>query len=86
MVKGLAKRVIVVKSPDKRFFEEAIFILREDARDGVSAQDIVAQASRIAAQCISSSSPAQRLLRPALYCLASAVFGALGFLLFSLIM
>ena len=30
VVKGTAKRVIVVKSPDKRVFEEAIFIVRED--------------------------------------------------------
>ena len=30
MVKGTAKRVIVVKSPDKKVFEEAIFIVRED--------------------------------------------------------
>lgn len=30
VVKGVAKRVIVVKSPDPRVFEEAIFIVRED--------------------------------------------------------
>ena len=30
VVKGTAKRVIVVKSPDKKVFEEAIFIVRED--------------------------------------------------------
>ena len=31
MVKGISKQVIVVKSPDPRFFEQAIFIVREDA-------------------------------------------------------
>lgn len=30
MVKGVAKRVIVVKSPDPKVFEEAIFIVREE--------------------------------------------------------
>ncbi len=30
VVKGVAKRVIVVKSPDPKVFEEAIFIVRED--------------------------------------------------------
>ena len=50
MVKGLAKRVVVVKSPDKQLFEEAIFILKEDAAAGVSAQDVVSQAQRIAAE------------------------------------
>ena len=30
MVKGVTRRVIVVKSPDPRYFEEAIFIVKED--------------------------------------------------------
>ena len=30
MVKGTARRIVIVKSPDKRIFEEAIFIVRED--------------------------------------------------------
>lgn len=30
VVKGVAKRVIVVKSPDPKVFEEAIFIVRDD--------------------------------------------------------
>lgn len=30
MVKGTSKRVIIVKSPDPKVFEEAIFIVRED--------------------------------------------------------
>ena len=30
MVKGTARRVVVVKSPDKKMFEEAIFIVREE--------------------------------------------------------
>jgi len=28
MIKGLSKRIIVVKCPDKELFEEAIFIIR----------------------------------------------------------
>ena len=31
MVKGISKQVIVVQSPDPQLFEQAIFILREDA-------------------------------------------------------
>ena len=31
MVKGISRRVVVVDSPDQRFFEQAIFILRSDA-------------------------------------------------------
>ena len=30
MVKGTSKRVVVVKSPDPKIFEQAIFIVRED--------------------------------------------------------
>ncbi len=33
MVKGISKQVIVVQSPDKKLFEQAIFILREDVKD-----------------------------------------------------
>ena len=31
MVKGISRQVIVVRSPDPKLFEQAIFILREDA-------------------------------------------------------
>ncbi len=31
MVKGVSKQVIVVRSPDPELFEQAIFILKEDA-------------------------------------------------------
>ena len=33
MVKGISRQVIVVHSPDPKIYEQAIFILREDARD-----------------------------------------------------
>ena len=38
MVKGVSRRVVVVKSPDPKIFEQAIFIIREDffERSGVS--------------------------------------------------
>ena len=39
-----AKRVVVVESPDRRFFEQAIFIVRSDAREGVTARELVEQA------------------------------------------
>ena len=31
MVKGISRQVIVVHSPDEKLFDQAIFILREDA-------------------------------------------------------
>ena len=50
MVKGMARRVVVVKSPDKRVFEEAIFILKDGAlrESGVTAEDILGEACRVA--------------------------------------
>ena len=33
MVKGISRQVIVVSSPDRKLFEQAIFIIREDARE-----------------------------------------------------
>ena len=34
MVKGISKQVIVVNSPDKGMFDQAIFILSDDAMKG----------------------------------------------------
>ena len=33
MVKGVSRQVIVVKSPDPKLFEQAIFILKADAEN-----------------------------------------------------
>ena len=38
MVKGISRQVILVHSPDKKLFEQAIFILREDAGEVTEAQ------------------------------------------------
>lgn len=49
MVKGVNKRVIVVRAPDPRLFEQAIFIIREDAlTEGVSAEEVLSEAQRAA--------------------------------------
>ena len=50
MVKGVSKRVIVVRSPDPRIFDEAIFIVRDDAlkKSGVSAEDLLREAQEAA--------------------------------------
>lgn len=33
MVKGISRQVIVVQTPEPKLFEQAIFILKEDAED-----------------------------------------------------
>ena len=39
MVKGVSKQVIVVHAPDEKIFEQAIFILKENAVDGGGVTD-----------------------------------------------
>ncbi len=49
MIKGVSKRVVVVKSPDTKLFEEAIFLVRDDAaHKGVTKEDLLKEASRVA--------------------------------------
>lgn len=57
MVKGINKRVIVVRSPDPRVFDEAIFIVRDDAlkKTGVSTQEILREAQEVANSYLESN-------------------------------
>ncbi len=49
MVQGVARQVIVVRSPDPRFFEQAIFLVKEDAfKTGVTAEQVLQEAQRAA--------------------------------------
>lgn len=41
MVKGISRQVIVVHAPDPKLFEQAIFILKEDAACGEGITDDV---------------------------------------------
>ena len=53
MVKGTSRRVIGVDSPDPKLFEQAIFIVKNDAftQEGVTSQQILGEACRIARGC-----------------------------------
>lgn len=50
MVKGVSRRVVVVKGPDTHLFEQAIFFLRDDPQNqkGVSSEELMRQACRVA--------------------------------------
>lgn len=88
VVKGTSKRVVVVKSPDPRFFEQAIFILREDLRPkvGTDTSDVLREAQRVADDYVKNFvSDKNRLLSrlpPAALAGAGAVLGAGVSLLF----
>ena len=80
MVKGISRRVVVVDSPDQRFFEQAIFIVRNDAAgEGVSSRELVEEARRVAKSYSGGGSRWSHTLRdlsPALYTLLGA--GGIG--------
>ena len=83
MVKGTSRRVVVVDSPDQRFFEQAIFIVRNDAiGEGVTARELVEEARRVARNYAggdrSRANRTWRNLSPALYTLMGAA--AIGLL------
>ena len=69
MVKGVSRRVIVVESPDRRYFEQAIFILRNDVPlpDGGQTSPILDEARRIARHCVQRRTP-RPVLRPSAPC------------------
>ena len=46
MVKGISRQVILVHSPDPKLFEQAIFILREDAAT-VTDDQLMKEANRL---------------------------------------
>ena len=47
MVKGISKQVILVHSPDKKLFEQAIFILRDNMGEGVTEEKLLKEAERV---------------------------------------
>ena len=80
MVKGISRRVVVLDSPDQRFFEQAIFIVRNDAAgEGVTSRELVEEARRVAHSYVAGGSRfgrAWRALNPVAYALLGA--GAIG--------
>lgn len=77
MVKGLARRVIVVKPEQDRMFEQAIFILRDDVK-AVDEDALVRQACECAKKYVKDSSCRRRRVKipaPAFAAAGAAVTG-----------
>lgn len=49
MVKGITRQVIVVKSPDQKLFEQAIFLVRDDAltESGITEDALLQEARQV---------------------------------------
>lgn len=74
MVKGISRQVIVLNTPDPKLFEQAIFILKEDALSGggVTEDMLMKEARRL----ISHQNTSKRN-KPGLYGALYACAGAL---------
>ena len=48
MVKGVSRQVIVVHSPDPRLFDQAIFILKDEAvKEGITEEALLKEAQQV---------------------------------------
>lgn len=79
MVKGISRQVIVVHSPDPKLFEQAIFILKDEAvgKAGITDEQLLKEANRII------NTP--KLKRNRLYTYGCILWGACGAALTGLI-
>lgn len=48
MVKGITKQVVVVRCPDTKYFDQAIFMVRDDFLSGQDSEKLLKEACRAA--------------------------------------
>ena len=61
MVKGMSRRVVVIDSPEPNFFEQAIFIVKNDAfSPGVSERQIVDEARTVVQSYLGNAKPPRK--------------------------
>ena len=90
MVKGVSRRVVVVKAPASDLFEEAIFILRDDAdNSSVDANNVLQEACNAAGQhvykhCRRRKKRPKHIPAPAFAAAGAALTGA-AWLMYSVI-
>ena len=89
VVKGTNKRVVVVKSPDPKVFEEAIFIVREDFSAGEGKINVLREAEKVADEylgyAVCSTRKFLQKLPPVVFAAAGAVLGGAALLLLRLL-
>ena len=75
MVKGITRQVVVVHPSDTELFEQAIFLVRDEAlrNGGVSQEDILRQATDAARHEVSASVGRRASLERIIFALAGAL-------------
>ena len=77
MVKGVTRRVVVVRAPDQKYFEQAIFLLREEAESPDPPEEqVLKQAQAVADAYLLRTSPWARWRRAWVPALAAWAGGA----------
>ena len=75
MVKGISKQVILVQNPDRELFDQAIFILKDDAVGaGITEDQLLKEAER-AIHAPASRKPKLRYYGPVWACGGALVTG-----------
>lgn len=76
MVRGNTRQIVVIKPPDGKLFEQAFFLLREDALDrhGVTERELLEEARRVADGYVRQT--VQQRRRPRLQWLLPSALGA----------
>ena len=80
MVKGISRQVIVVQSPEPKLFEQAIFILKEDAQE-VTDEQLLKEANRALHSASPDGKHAKLLRSGPVWACGGAVLTGLAWLL-----
>lgn len=62
MVKGISRRVVVVKAPVGSIFDEAIFIMRDDLSTDVDSEELLREACFVADEYVRTNCSEKRRL------------------------
>ena len=77
MVKGISRQVIVVHSPDQKLFDQAIFILNDDAigKEGITDEMLLKSADKLLRDSAGKNKFRKKLYGPVWACGGALMIG-----------
>ena len=77
MVKGISRQVIVVHSPDQKLFDQAIFILNDDAigKEGITDEMLLKSADKLFRSSLDKNKRIKALYGPIWACGGALMIG-----------